>query len=131
MGENENKDTNVTVEVTGADNLEVTFEEVPAETESKGKLNVGAVALAGLAIGGTIFGVRKAVKYFKGRKAAKEAEILDEFEEEIVDEEIEEEEEAPEPPKTKAKAKSGKGKTSKKKEEESGDEEEQKAEETE
>lgn len=108
MKEVNEMDTNVTVEVTGADNLEVTFEDVPGmESDSKGKLNVGAVVVAGVVIGLGIMGIRKAIKYVKARKAAKTAEEYydddEDFFEEDFDEQEPEEEPAPEEPKAEEK----------------------------
>lgn len=106
MKEVNEMDTNVTVEVTGADNLEVTFEDVPGlESDSKGKLNVGVVVVAGVVIGLGIMGIRKAIKYVKARKAAKamDDQFDDDLFEEDFDEQEPEEEPAPEEPKAEEK----------------------------
>lgn len=106
-----NTNTEVTVEVQGADNLEVSIEELPAEAETRGKLNVGAVAVTGLVIGGIVYGITKAVKIVKNVKRRKSAEQEeDDYVEEHCCDAIDEEEEVEEQPEPKQKKKSSKKK---------------------
>ena len=69
-----------------------TFEwtEFPSEASTK-RLNIGAVALAGAAIGGLVYGAKKVWDWRKARKARKMAEAEDDDFDEIVDLDDEEE----------------------------------------
>lgn len=62
--EERNMNTEVAVEM-----VETNLEEA---SEERGKLNIGAVAVTGVLIGGAVFGIKKAVKYIKQRKAKKD-----------------------------------------------------------
>ena len=80
----ENMNTEVTVEVDGADELSINVEEPAVVDDSKGGFNFGAFGLACAATGALVYGGLKLRKWWKKRKAAKmgaseDVDELDEF----------------------------------------------------